>query len=72
MLVGSSMVAGVGCGMLGSADSLGLPRGIVLGSGVVAGGSAYIGQAHQWSGLLRGALGERLTCQGYTGYCLWW
>ena len=72
MLVGSLVIAGVGCGVVGSAVSLGHSRGIVLGSGVVAGGSAYIGQAHQWSGLLRGALGERPRCQGYTGYCLWW
>ena len=48
MLVGSLVVAGVGCGVVGSAVSLGLSRGIVWGSGVGGGLSDWMRAGSCW------------------------
>ena len=48
MLVGSLVVAGVGCGVVGSAVSLGLSRGIVWGSGVGGGLSGWMRAGSCW------------------------
>ena len=48
MLVGGLVVAGVGCGVVGSAVSLGLSRGIVWGSGVDGGLSVWMRAGSCW------------------------
>ena len=48
MLVGSLVVAGVSCGVVGSAVSLGLSRGIERGSGVGGGLSDWMRAGSCW------------------------